>query len=366
MSDNLDKIPVPLSQRWREIRVKLFPLLVFVLVAGVVAWLWKDRVDTANMVGKVVGKQAEVRSPRSGSLADIVVRAFDTVSAGDPIGRLITTDPKIVEAELAVVLAEIELLRLSMAPFADQQRNLMDYESMQIEFMENRARLGMARIRLLQSEREYDRIKRIYEDGLTSVEAYEQVETDYLELEEEVKIVEELVERLQNRLEAVDLSEMIKLWQETNPRAAAIEVHQRTLDKIKAEMMPIVLEAPMSGQIASVQKMSGEFVNEGEVVFQIYSSQPDYIIAHLPHPVMFEPEPGMEVLVRKQNRSGEEAIMQITEVGVQLEAIADTSEPVSLFPNQLFGATGLPLRIRINPVLDLRPGEMVDMRLLAR
>lgn len=343
--------------------MRLLPILAFVMVALVVAYLWKERVEAPTMVGQVVGRQAEVRSPQSGSLTDMSLSDFDSVSAGDPVGRLITTDPKIVEAELAVVLAEIQLVRLSMDPFADMQRNLLNYESMHMDLMENRARLGIARIRKQQAEREFSRVQHLHEEGLTSDEIRDRAESRYLSLKEEVAIIRNLVNRLADRLDNIDLEDVFAVWKEQDPAAAAIEVHQRTIEKIKAEMMPVVLQAPASGQVAHIQKMNGEYVEQGDVLFYIHSPRPDYILGHLRHPFFIEPEPGMEVLVRKQSRDRESAVMKIAEVGVQMETIGQMT---TLFPDQQFETVGLPVRIAISHKLDLMPGEVVDIRLITR
>lgn len=361
MPNNMEKIPVPLSQRLREIRVRLLPILVFIVVAMMVAYLWKERVETSTMTGRVVGKQAVVRSPQPGSLAELTVSAFDTVKAGDPVGRLITTDPEIIESELAVILAEIELTRLSMDPLAAQQRNLLDYESMHMDLMENRARLGIAQVREQQAEREFNRMEQLYKEGLTSEESRDRAETEYRTLREEVANIRMLVNRLEDRLEDIDLEELLEQWKKEDPKAAAIEVHHKEIERIKAEMMPVELHAPMSGQIAAVHKSNGEYVDRGDSILRIHSPQPDYILAHMKHPFVTEPEPGMEVLVRKQSRGREQAVMQIDEVGVQIETV---DESVAFFPSQQYEAAGLPLRIAINYELNLMPGERVDMRLI--
>lgn len=357
------KIPVPPRLKWREVRVRIFPFLTFLMVAVVVAWFWRERVDAANMVGRVVGKQAEVRSPQPGSLADLAVTAFDNVEAGDVVGRLITTDPKIIEAELAMVLAQMELLRLSRDPFVNQQRNLLNYESMQVDLMENKARLGIARIRKEQARREFERLESMARRGLAAEEILEQAETDYLTLTEEAEVMEKLVTRLETRLENLNMEHIAELWDKEDPLMAAFQVHQRTIEKIEAEMMPVVLKAPVSGMVAEVYKLSGEFVDQGEPILRIQSPQADYILAHVRHPLHIVPEPGMQVLVRKQGRRPEEAIMEIASVGVQMENI---EEFTSLFPNQPFETTGLPVRVAISHELNLMPGEVVDLRLLAR
>ncbi len=363
MSQYNEKIPIPAKLRWREIRVRLFPLLIFVFVAGVVIWLWRDRVEATTMVGRVVGKQAEVVSPQAGSLADMTVGAFDNVNAGDVIASLVTTDPQLMQAELAVVLAQIELIRISRDPFVDQERNLLNYESMQVDLMENRARLGIARIRKQQAKREYERLQDMDDRGLTAVELLEQARAEYDALSEEVAVIEELVDRLQARLERFDLDRVLDRWHESDPVAAALKVHERTLERIEAEMMPVALRAPVTGQVAHVFKHSGEFVNQGEPIVRIYSPQADYIVGYIRHPLFVQPEPGMEVLVRKQGRERSEAVMEIASVGVQMETV---EEFTSLFPEQPFETIGLPIRVALNDQISLRPGEVVDMRLLHR
>ncbi len=363
MTQYEEKIPLPPSLIWRELRVRVFPILIFVLVAGVVVWLWKDRVEAANMIGHVIGKQAELRSPQAGSLADLTVSPFDEVQAGDAIARLVTTDPKIMQAELAVVLAQIELIRLSRDPFVDQERNLLNYESMQVDLMENRARLGMARIQMEQSRREMERLEDMDERGLTAQELLERARAEYETLNEEVAVIEELVDRLQARLDRFDLDKIMDTWKDNDPLAASLKVHQRTIEKIEAEMMPVVLHAPVSGQVGRVYRLSGEYVDQGDTIISINSPQPDYIVGYLRHPIFVQPEPGMKVLVRKQGRDRDEAIMEIERVGVRMEAVEQFT---SLFPDQPFETIGLPVRVTVSHDLNLRPGEVVDMRLMTR
>ncbi len=363
MTQHQEKIPIPASLIWRELRVRVFPILIFLVIAGVVAWLWRDRVEAANMIGHVVGKQAEVRSPQSGSLAELTVSPFDEVLAGDAVARLVTTDPKIMQAELAVVLAQIELIRLSRDPFVDQERNLLNYESMQVDLMENRARLGMARIQKEQALRELGRLENMDERGLTAKEQLERARMEYETLSEEVTVIEELVDRLQARLDRFDLDKIIDSWRDNDPLAAALKVHQRTIEKIEAEMMPVVLHAPVTGQVGRVHRVNGEYVDQGDTIISIYSHQPDYIVGYLRHPLFVHPEPGMKVLVRKQGRDREEAIVEIERVGARMESVEQFT---SLFPDQPFETMGLPVRVAVSHELNLRPGEVVDMRLMAR
>ncbi|MDI6401154.1 hypothetical protein QLX67_04045 [Balneolaceae bacterium ANBcel3] len=357
---NTEKIPIPAHLKWKEFRIRILPFIVFLGVASVVAWLWKEQTDAATMTGRVVGVQAEVRSPQPGLVSEVLVQPFDFIATGDPIGRVITTDPKIIEAELAVVLAEIELIRITRDPLSGQQRNLINYESMHIDLMENRARLGIAEIRREEARREYERLARLLENNLTSQEMYDRAETEFSALKKEAEVISTLVERLEQRLDDLNLEDVFEQWKQEDPTLAAIEVQRRRIDQIKAEMMPVVLYAPIGGQISNVFKSNGEYVERGDTILQIRTANPDYILAYVRHPAHVMPEPGTEVLVRKQGRDRIQATMYISEVGVHME----TEEQLAgLFPNQPYETIGIPVRVEISEDIGLMPGERVEMRL---
>lgn len=51
--DSLPPIPTPAAQRWREFRVQVLPLLVFVLILASIALLWKSFVNHSGVVEEV-------------------------------------------------------------------------------------------------------------------------------------------------------------------------------------------------------------------------------------------------------------------------------------------------------------------------
>lgn len=369
------KIPIPLSRRWREVRIRLVPLLTFVGISLLVAWLWKERTDAATMSGHVIGVQAEIRSPESGTLAQLSVRDFDRVETGDIIGMLVVTDPSVLQAELAVVLAEIELLRLTMDPVADQQRNMLNYTSLQMDLAEHRAQLAMAQLKKNQARNDLVRLEKLLEEELTTPQAVEQARTELQVLAEEVATLAELVTFTNDRLGSLPMEELSKRWKQESPLAAAISVQQRMLDQIKAERMPRPIRAPVDGQIMHLRASNGSFVDRGDVLMQVYSEVPDYILAWIWHPVPFTPQEGMQVLVRRQHRGGGEALMEIEQVGVRLEVVEQAAPTLvdralegvgQPSRSGLPGQSGLPVRIALSGDLDLRPGEVVHLRLMSQ
>jgi hypothetical protein len=59
-------------------------------------------------VGQAEVVPANVSCYKPGMLAQLFVNRFQTVKAGDPVGQVLVTDPKILASSLAVIQAEIQ------------------------------------------------------------------------------------------------------------------------------------------------------------------------------------------------------------------------------------------------------------------
>src|SRR5262245_24935287 len=105
------KIPIPWSVRWRLARIRILPVAVFGTVVVSIGYLWKDHVASPMMVGQAEPVLANVSCYKPGVLADLTVNRFQPVKAGETVGRVLVTDPGVLASSLAVIQAEIELLR---------------------------------------------------------------------------------------------------------------------------------------------------------------------------------------------------------------------------------------------------------------
>ena len=101
--DGPARIPIPLPQRWHDVRVRYFPWVLFAgaVVAGGV--LWREHAATLGMVGQAEPVVSNVSCHRTGVLLELAVERFQRVRMGDPIGRVMVADPKILAASLAVI-----------------------------------------------------------------------------------------------------------------------------------------------------------------------------------------------------------------------------------------------------------------------
>src|SRR5256885_16421130 len=116
-NDPLPPIPTPMLQRWREFRIRVMPLIFFLALACASLFLWKQ-VAVPPMVGVGFAETniAAIAAPLPGIVAQMTAKRFQQVKAGEPVCQLVLKDPKIIAAELAVVNAEIQLIRIGMAP----------------------------------------------------------------------------------------------------------------------------------------------------------------------------------------------------------------------------------------------------------
>src|SRR5262245_25083067 len=104
--NSLPPIPTPLAQRWKDFRLQGLPVIAFALVTGTIVFLWNRTLTPGTFTGEVEAVQENVSSSKPGQLVDLTVGQFQPVKAGETLARVITTDPKTIEASLAVIRAE--------------------------------------------------------------------------------------------------------------------------------------------------------------------------------------------------------------------------------------------------------------------
>ena len=164
-------IPTPVSVRWREFRMRVVPGLMC-LAAGIGAGIiWTQYVIPASFIGRVETLQANVISTKAGAISQLNVARFQRVKAGDPIARVITTNPQVLTAAIAVIRAEVELIRAGMTATVDSQRNAINYEQLRTEALRQRVELATSRVNLQLAETEFQRTETLFKDAVVSASA---------------------------------------------------------------------------------------------------------------------------------------------------------------------------------------------------
>jgi multidrug resistance efflux pump len=362
---HLDPIPTNRSQRWREFRIRIAPALVFLLAGAAVVFVWRDNVAAPTLLGEVEKIHANVSSPKGGKLAQLNVVRLQRVKGGDVIAKIITTDPQILQSSLAVIQAEIRLLRVNLQPVLGQQRYAMNYDHLRLDWMDQRVLLATARVRLELAELELRRTEELFKDKIVSQQVLDSARTARDSLQTEVKERTALVAEQEQKLQTLRLSETdAASGQESSPEdilRASIKVQEEKLRLTEAELSPITLTVPMDGTVSAIHHRSGEAIIAGEPIVTLTALSSDRIVGYMRQPLVLEPKVGMKVEVRARSLNRTVGQAEILQVGSQLEPISPTLLPLS---NPHLHEFGLPVLVALPPSQKLYPGEIVDLRIL--
>lgn len=354
MSERLSPIPTPASQLWRQLRLQYLPVVIY--IAGLVGayLLWTHWVAPPTLVGEAEAVRTELRAAQSGMLADLNVELLQPVKAGQRIGRVIVNDPKVLEASLAVIRAETEVLRTTTD---------MNFERLRLDWMSKRVEQVSLQSELQQAEATLARTTALHRIKLVTDEEYDQSRLSRDGISARLKAQSELISRIEPALQPTDVGS-----NRTMPSAAveglraAIKQKDEQLRLIEAQLNPLPLIAPIDGVVTQLFRRSGEVVSGAEPILQISAVRSERIIGFLRQPLPVEPKPGMEVEVRTRTLQRQMATATIAQVGLQLEPITPTllaamRLPITTVPTDF----GLRIHVTVPAELGIRPGEYVDL-----
>lgn len=355
-------IPIPLRERWRDFRMRVLPILVFLGAAVTLAIVWRDHAVAPTLVAQVEPIQANVSCYKAGMLADVSVKRFQKVKAGDPVGQVFVADPKVLSSSLAVIQADIDMLRVNLEPIAIQQRNAINYNQLRLDWMRQRAQLAMAKVNLQLAQAEYRRAEELFREKIASESVLDQAKAAQERAEREVQELGWLVDEQAKSFESIQLTNRVELTKVSDePLRAAIAAQEARLKLTEAELSPMVLTAPADGMVSMVYRRSGEAITAGEPIVTIAAFNAVRIVGYLRPPIAEEPKVGSQVEVRTRGPQRRTGFARVLEVGTQYEAVAPALQsPLRLANLEL----GLPIGITMPEKMQLRPGELVDVTIL--
>ena len=363
--EKLPPIPSPPGTVWREFRVRGLPVVVFLLVLSVTVVTWRNYIGPSTLVGEVESIRASVGAPQAGRVVQLSVHAMERVSKGQVLGMVATADPRVLQANLAVIRARIELLRTSPVPELRIENNRVNYEGLRLTWMQNRVNLAIARSKLFFVEGEYKRAQELFNQpgsGLVSQSQLDQAKSNLdsvrAQIAEQTKVIEETDA-------AVAAVRPAALPSSTNGEPSAVRaaafVEEKNIELAEAQLAPVPLLSPIDGIISAVLHREGESIPAGEPVLTVSALSADRIIAFIRQPLNFEARKDLPVEVRARSVHRTLGTGRILAVGTQLEPILGQLLPIR--PGG--GSTveyGLPILVSIPPGLKILPGEIVDLR----
>jgi multidrug resistance efflux pump len=340
--------------------MSVLPVVALLGAAALALSVWKTNLFPANLTGRVETIQANVVSTKPGALTQLNVARFQMIKMGDPVATVITTDPKIVNASLAVIRAEVEMLQASLTPLDNTQRNAINYEQLRLELMRVRVQLATSKANLLQAESEFSRQDRLFKDQLISESDYDIARRNRDALQAQVQEEGKLVVATEAQLHRLDQvqSNLLDPQRQLN---ASIETQDKKLKLVEAEFSPLILTAPIDGLVCMIHRHNGENIAAGDPIITVSATHTDHIIGYLRQPLQVEPTTNMMVRIRTRNAQKQISEGRILAVGAHLQPINDALLPPTRMDNT---DLGLPILVNLPKDLKVHPGETVDLTIM--
>ncbi len=371
-------IPTPAGTLFREFRIQAVPYIAFAMVVGITAWLWQGYVGPATWVGEVESVRGVVSSIGPGRLAHVQVDALQRVTAGQILARVITVEPRILEAQISLSKARIDLIRVGSDSELRKQNSRVNLEGLRLDWMSKRVDWLSAKARSAYRQLELARLEKL-RSGVTNggsaspLPVLSQNDLDISRRDaavEEAAVVEleQLVAKIGASIQQLSASRLE--GQDSPSTSAAIEVESKNLDLLESQMMPIDLVAPFDGVVSVVHRWSGETIQAGEPILTVSQEKPSRVVSFIRQPIQVQTQPGMKVEVRARGGKREIGVGEVLRVGSQLEPISPSLLPrTSGMPagGNSGGSTienGLPVLVSLPANLTLYPGEVVDLRVV--
>lgn len=135
-------------------------------------------------------------------------------------------------------------------------------------------------------------------------------------------------------------------------------------ERLKRAEKIIVLRSPISGFVSVVDHLPGAKVMGGETILVVSAEKSDRILGWVRQPVTIRPQVGDLVEVRRGVIGEAPFQAMVVKVGNQLEQINPTAVPLAATIQR--AEFGLPLIVKAPDVVNLIPGEAVQMHVIKR
>jgi len=393
---NLCPIPSPWSRRWRSIRFRLLPLLVFGGATALTVWLLGRRASQgAAVVGIARGRIFQVSATYAGRIRSIPVRLFDRVSRGQVVAVM---DDDWLAAQIATISEEINRLRAEYEQ--DRAALQADLANRRAEWQaEHRAFVGdvlQLKVRILELEAalEEDRAlleglalevtsaSRLVNDRALAAIELERARAAHGALAAKVHVNEDALSQLEaERSAAEKLAAGYAHHRPVSPcpeialrhLRKAVRVQEGLIRELEAQRSETVLRAPFDGIVIEIQqnagdvvlrrpgegvlRRAGEVVAAGEPILAIAETAPSEVIAYASEHQMSDLREGAVVEIGTRTHPRRTARSRTVAVAPTVERL-----PERLWTNAQVPMWGRPFRVSIPPGMKLSPGELVWVR----
>lgn len=354
----LPSIPIPPQERWRAIRIRALPFMMFAAALFCITVLWRQAVTPPTLVGEVERIESTLASPEAGTLTQLHVARFQIVAKGTPLAIIQPVDSR---GPLDVMRSQLENLRARLNP----EMNVLGYElnlqRLRLPWLQQKVDLATAESNLQFASTECTRAQALLKRKVITDQEYDLTLKKKQALETEVSLKKQLIVDLDQEIQK------LQPWENANDDGVSIRTllrnQEEKLKRVQADLGPRTIAAPIDGMISVVNRHAGESITAGEPILIMTALRSDHIIGYLREPFPFQPEVGMPVSIR--TRAFHPLVTQgkITRVGFAFEPIT-TALRNPLLNSNARAEAGLPIEVSFPADLQVRPGGIVDLTLL--
>jgi HlyD family secretion protein len=347
----------------------------------VTGYVWKGYVGTSALVGEAESVRAQVGSTTSGRILRLQVDALQRVAAGQTIALVLPVEPKVLDAQIAISKARMDLIRSGISSDVRKENMRINLEKLRLDMMSKRVELVEARAKQTYAELELARVERLFAGTAGSTggpvrSIYSQADLDVARRDVNAStamVVElnRLVSEIDSAIREMSVSEPKVDGDLPSSVRAAINVEESNLDLLEAQMLPQELVAPFDGIVSVVHRQAGETILAGEAILTVSKEKPSRVVAFVRQPLNLDPKVGMKIEVRCRGGRRLSGVGEVLSVGSQLEPVYPTLLPRNANAagngsGNVSAELGLPVFVSLPNDLVVRPGELVELHGLIR
>ncbi len=337
------------------------------------------RARTFEYVGMARALQYEVSSTTRGNVSALLVDLYEPIAAGRVVARL--DDSEIVaqlnteRAVLNQLAAELEaeLLRVGFREaglIEDRRRFQVDEQRLHLEILSLKVVLESDEIELERRDLQVKRAKPLADDGILSMDEFDDIRLGRDRMARRIEENRTLLEQTENQFltsrsrrqayetQFPDLPDKDPVLQ---PLREAIHAQERRMEEIEIQRRALTLHSPITGRVSRILARGGQSVMPGEPLLFVVGEVASEIIAYAPEAAAGQIIERTNVAAARPENPTLVAESIITRVSPSIEQI-----PQRMWRDPGTPEYGLPFVIAGVPVLNLKPGEMVEIKILNR
>ncbi len=322
------------------------PIIIAVVLIAAAAgfFIWKSRGEGATLTasGTVEATEAQLGFQAGGRVDQILVQEGDRVTRGQVLARLDTVEvgARRAQAVAAVAVARANLLELERGSRPE-------------EIASAKAALEAAEQKRLDAQRDFERAKKLFADGLVSQEAYDKARTafDVAVAQHHAAAEQEALVRAGPRAETI-AAQRASLQQ--------AEASVRAYDAMLAQM---TVRAPFDGVVTVKVREPGEIVPAGAAAVTIMNPDDRWVRIYIPEDRIGAVALGDSADIRSDTDPSHAYGGRVTFIASQAEF---TPKSVQTKEERVRLVFAVKVKIHSDPEGDLKPGMSADVRLIER